>query len=64
MSDSEFEFICPACEWQTDEPLICGHCYARVCRKCGEPLITIEEYRKAEKINAEDADREDRRLGL
>ena len=64
MADEALELICPACDWQTDEPLICGMCNRGICRKCGEPLITIEAYRKAQKQEAHDASRKDERLGL
>ena len=58
------DYICPACEWQTNEPLICGHCAKEICRKCGEVMITIEAYRAAEAKNARDAELEDRRLKI
>lgn len=56
------DYICPACEWQGDEPLVCGHCSKDICPKCAEPVLTIEAYRKAEADAARDAELEDRRL--
>jgi len=29
---------CPKCAAEVTDPLICGDCYAVICRVCGSPL--------------------------
>ena len=38
------DYVCTMCDWKGDEPNACGNCYALICPRCCERVITYEEY--------------------